>query len=212
MTRMPHPTRTFLAALLVVGLAACAGGTAPTISGTSALPTPAANPNTAITVSREQGGKFLGFIGPKTQHDPPFLGVPNTNYDLLRSYLDTRTGEIANQLYVEDSYAGPRRDWNAAQDARGQPLRFISISNEEITCESGCSYAEEFAAALPESLLRASTDGLMVTFIAKSGARTVIQIPGSQVAAQLAAVDSAKNGLASAAGPTAAPGPSAPAR
>ncbi len=209
---MPLPTRIFLAALAVAGLAGCVGGV-PTTSGSGGL-TPAANANTAITVSREQGGKFLGFVGPKTQHDPPFLGVPSTNFDLLRSYLDTRTGEVANQLYVEDSYAGTHREWNAAQDEKGQPLRFISISNSEITCESGCSYAEEFAAALPEPLLRASTNGLMVTFVGKSGAHTVIQIPGSQVAAQLAAVDSAKTGLAAAtpaAAPEAAPGP-APAK
>jgi hypothetical protein len=201
---MHHSIRTFLAALAVAGLAGCAGGTVPTTSGSGGL-SPAENANTAITVSREQGGKFLGFVGPKTQHDPPFLGVPNTNFDLLRSYLDTRTGEVANQLYVEDSYAGAHRDWNAAQDDKGQLLRFISISNSEITCENGCSYAEEFAAALPEPLLRASTNGLVVTFIAKSGAHTVIQIPGSQVVAQLAAVDSAKSGLAAA--PAAAPAP-----
>ncbi len=60
--------------------------------------------------------------------------------------------------------------------------------------------------------MRASTDGLMVTFIAKSGARTVIQIPGTQVAAQLAAVDNAKKSLAAQAAPTsaAAAGPTAP--
>jgi hypothetical protein len=211
MTRMPHPTRTLLAILLLAGLAACAGGTVPTTSGTGAMPSPGENANTAITVSRVQDGRFLSFVGPKTQHDPPFLGVPNTNYDLLRTLLDTRTGEVGNQLYVEDSYAGAHRDWNAAQDERGQPLRFIAISNQEITCDSGCSYAEEFAAAMPESFLRASTSGLIVTFIAKSGAHTVIQVPGSQVAAQLAAVDSAKKGLASAApAPAAAPGPALP--
>lgn len=193
---MPHAIRAFLAFLLVSGLAACVGAGVPTTSSGTAGLTPAANPNTAITVGREQDGKFLSFVGPKTQHDPLFLGVPNTNYDLLRSWLDTRTGEVANQLYVEDSYAGAHRDWSAARDASGQPLRFIPISNSEITCEGGCSYAEEFAAALPEPLLRASTGGLMVTFVAKSGANTVIQVPGSQVAAQLAAVDSAKQGLA----------------
>ncbi|HEY1797916.1 MAG TPA: hypothetical protein VGG57_17515 [Stellaceae bacterium] len=203
---MPHQFRAFLAVLLLAGLSACVGTGVPTTSGTGAL-TPAANPNTAITVGREQDGKFLSFVGPKTQHDPPFLGVPSTNYDVLRSWLDTRTGEVADQLYVEDSYAGAHRDWNAAQDASGQPLRFIPISNQEITCESGCSYAEEFAAALPEPLLRAGINGLMVTFIAKSGAHTVIQVPGSQVAAQLAAIDSAKRGLAATPTPAAAPPP-----
>jgi hypothetical protein len=211
MIRMSHPIRTCLAALAVAGLAGCTGATtAPTTSSSAGTsPAPAENANTAITVSREQGGKFLGFVGPKTQHNPPFLGVPNTNYDLLRTYLDTRTGEVANQLYVEDSYAGTRRNWDSAQDEKGQPLRFISISNSEITCEATCSYAEEFAATLPESLLRASTNGLMVTFTAKSGARTVIQLPGSQVAAQLAAVDSAKKGLAAETPTPGAPPPAA---
>jgi len=200
MIAMPQPVRTLLAALLLAGLAACAGGNSG-VTTSGSLPTPEAHPDTAITVNRVQDGKFLSFVGPRTQHDPLFLGVPGTNYDLLRTLLDTRTGEVANQLYVEDSYSGPRRDWNAAQDETGRPLRFIPISNSEITCDSGCSYAEEFAAALPEPLLRASTNGLMVTFIAKSGAHTVIQVPGTQVAAQLAAVDNAKKSLAAAATP-----------
>ncbi|HEX3881245.1 MAG TPA: hypothetical protein VHW66_01170 [Stellaceae bacterium] len=199
------PIRTLLAALLLAGLAACAGGMPPVTSGS--LPTPEANAGTAITVNRVQDGKFLSFVGPRTQHDPLFLGVPGTNYDGLRTLLDTRTGETASQLFVEDSYAGAKRDWSEAQDEKGQKLRFIPIRSDEITCDNGCSYAEEFAAALPEPLLRASTKGLMVTFVAKSGAHTVIQVPGPQVAAQLAAVDNAKKSLAAQA---AAPGPAAP--
>lgn len=188
---MPRLTRTLTAAVLLAGLAACAGGTPP--PKTTATPGP--NSEGAITVSREQGGKFLSFVGPKIQHDPPFLGVAGTNFDTLRTLLDTRSGETASQLYVEDSYAGTKREWSAAQDEAGKELRFIPISANQISCDSGCSYAEEFAASLPEAVLRAGTNGLMVTFIAKSGARTVIQVPGAQVAAQLAAVDSAKKGL-----------------
>ena len=134
------------------------------------------------------------------------MGSPAPITTACRSYLDTRSGEIANQIYVEDSYAGARRNWTGALDEAGKELRFIPITNEEITCDSGCSYAEEFAAALPEPLMRASTQGLIVTFTAKSGARTLIQIPGDQVVAQLAAIDSARSGLAK---PTAAAQPAA---
>lgn len=196
---MLRPTSTLIAAVLLAGLAACAGVQGPSVSGGPTGP----NAEGAITVAKEQNGKFLSFVGPKIQHDRPFLGVSGTNFDCLRSYLDTRSGETANQLYVEDSYVGKKREWSAASDERGQPLRFIPISSNEITCDAGggCSYAEEFAAALPEPLMRASTNGLMVTFTAKSGARTIIQVPGAQVVAQLAAVDSARKGLAQ---PTAA--------
>jgi hypothetical protein len=204
---MHRSTRTFVPAgllsLLVAALALSGcGGHVPFISSASE-----AHGDNSIAVTREQDGRFIAFVGPKTQHDPPFLGVGGTNIDCLRSWLDTRTGEIANQLYVEDSYAGPERGWNAAQDAAGQSLRFIAIGKDEITCEGGCSYAEEFAASVPEAVMRANTGDLSVTFVAKSGERMLIRIPGEQVANQLAAIDSARKGLAPAPAPPAAAAP-----
>ena len=55
--------------------------------------------------------RFIGFVGPRVQHDPPFLGVPYTNFYCLRSFLDRQTGETAHQLYVADSYFGDKRGW-----------------------------------------------------------------------------------------------------
>jgi hypothetical protein len=210
---MPCSTRALLSlrslragafVLLTVALAGCGGGS-------QSLPTPGAHPDSAIAVSREQNGRFLAFVGPKAQHDPPFLGVAGTNIEALRSWLDTRTGDIASQLYVEDSYAGPLREWNGAKDASGQNLRFIAIGHDEISCQGGCSYAEEFAAALPEPLLRASSGGLAVTFTSKSGTQMTLRVPGEQVVNQLAAIDSARKGLSLSAAPAAAsPAPTAP--
>jgi len=97
-----------------------------------------------------------------------------------------------HQLYVEDSYFGAERNWEAAADPAGQKLRFIAISKNQITCENGCSYAEEFAAGLPEALLRARPQGLPITFTAHSGARQTIIVPGDLIAKQLAAVDEAR--------------------
>ncbi len=109
------------------------------------------------------------FIGPKTQHAPPFLGIPETNFYCLRSFVDRRTGETAHQLYVTDSYFGADRGWNAARDSAGAPLPFVAIGHDEISCDAGCSYVEEFAAKLPESTLRTSSDGLAVTFLVAFG-------------------------------------------
>jgi hypothetical protein len=137
--------------------------------------------------------RFIGVIGTRAQHAPPFLGVPETNFYCLRSFVDRQTGETQHQLYVSDSYSGTERRWNAARDGTGHPLRFIEIGRNEITCEGGCSYLEEFAAAIPESELRSSPKGLEITFTDRSGAEKTIAVSGNQITSQLAAVDVRRN-------------------
>ncbi len=72
--------------------------------------------------------RFIGVIGPKAQHAPPFLGsTRRPNFYCLRSFVDRRTGEMLHQLYVTDSYFGVRARWNAARDSAGHSLRFVAI-------------------------------------------------------------------------------------
>src|SRR6516165_3278491 len=170
--------RGFLVASLGVPLTACAH---------LALPNPADGAR-AVEVS-EDSPRFVTFIGAKAQHAARFLDMPETNFYCLRSFVDRRTGEAAHQLYVTDSYFGAERGWNAARDSAGAPLPFVAIGHDEITCDAGCSYVEEFAANLPESLLRSSLKGLAVTFSARSGGVKTIVVPGDRITAQLAAVD-----------------------
>ncbi|MGD9617680.1 MAG: hypothetical protein AB7H90_21535 [Alphaproteobacteria bacterium] len=199
-------TQAAAALLLMAALSGCGGmASAPPGSGTAAggrQPTP-------VAVSAEQGGRFIGLTGPRRQHAEPFLGVPGTNFYTLRTWIDRQSGETVHQLYVADSYAGPPRDWNTARDAQGRPLRFIAIGRNEITCQPGCSYAEEFAAAIPEPELRNATGGLTVTFAARSGAQKTIAMPGELVRAQVTALDRVRTGLATA---SAAPTATAPPR
>ena len=169
---------------------------------------PLAPPVDATTHPPQQAVRFVTLTGPRLQHAEPFLGVEDTNFYLLRSMIDLRTGGIAHQLYVEDSYFGAERGWNAAREVAGQPLRLIAIGKNEITCESGCSYAEEFAAVLPEPLLRANPQGLRILFTARSGASKTIAVPGELVAKQLAALGQTRATLPVAAvTPLAAPRP-----
>jgi hypothetical protein len=192
---MKTPIALVAAASMLATLAGCVGS--------SSLPPPNVLTATTVTRSEEQGGRFIAFVGPRRPHGEPFLGVPGTNFDALRSWIDTQNGETAHQLYVEDSYSGAERTWEAARVQGGQTLRFITISKNEITCENGCSYAEEFAAALPEALLRASPQGLAISFTAHSGTQRTIIVPGDLIALQLAAIDDARTTLprASAAAP-----------
>src|SRR5262249_23645821 len=123
----------------------------------------------ALVAREDLSPGYIGFIGAKAQHAPPFLDTPGTNFYCLRSFLDRRTGESTHQLYVSDSYFGAERNWTAARDGAGVALVFVSISRDEIACQAECSYAEEFAATLPESELRRNSEGLAVTFSARSG-------------------------------------------
>jgi hypothetical protein len=178
--------RTLLAALFGAALTACAQ--------TPPAEVPAQPSATAVTPAR--GGipsRFVGLIGTRAQHAPPFLGIPETNFYCLRSFLDRQTGETRHQLYVSDSYSGPERHWDAARDGGGRSFRFLEITRHQITCDGGCAYVEEFAADIPESELRANPDGLKVTFSAQSGTEKTIVIGGSQITAQLAALDAVHN-------------------
>jgi hypothetical protein len=169
----------FLAVFLGMALTACAQLT-PRQTDSGVL----------VTEAREDSShRFILFIGPRAQHAPPFLDIPETNFYCLRSFVDRRTGETAHQLYVTDSYFGAERGWNAARDSAGAPLPFVAIGHDEISCDAGCSYVEEFAANLPESLMRASSDRLAVTFSSRSGDKKTIVVPGDRITAQLAAID-----------------------
>lgn len=182
------------ALLLMAALAGCG-----TMAGTPPGSTAAGGQATEIGVSTQQGNRFVVLDGPRRQHAEPFLGVSGTNVYHLHSAIDRRTSEVNHQLVVADSYSGPPRDWNAARDAQGRPLRFIPISRNEITCQPSCSYAEEFAAAIPEAELRNAAGGLTVTFTAHSGAEKTIAVPGELVRAQMTALDRVRAGLATAA-------------
>jgi len=191
------PRRSPAALLLGAVLFACA----PTPPPASPAPAPAeARPAPSPSAVSEPSARFIGFVGPKVQHDPPFLGIPDTNFYCLRSFLDRQTGETAHQLYVADSYFGAKRGWQWAHDAGGNALPFTPIGTDEIACDNGCSYAEEFAATIPAAALRASARGLAVTFTARSGATMTIVLSGEAIANQLAVVDAARRRVGPAAG------------
>jgi hypothetical protein len=162
---------------------------------TRLAPGPPAAVHPVVLAREDLSPGFIGFIGPKTQHAPPFLGTPGTNFYCLRSFLDRRTGEAVHQLYVSDSYYGTERDWNAARDSTDRPLPFVPLTRDEITCDNGCSYVEEFAVTLSESVLRGSSADLQVTLLARSGNEKTVLVSRERIAAQLAAVDARRNGV-----------------
>ena len=180
---MPVCRQRVLPAVFGVALSACSQ------LGSSGSSPGAVGKAPAVAVREDLSGRFTALIGPKAQHAPPYLGTPGTNFYCLRSFVDRKTGETADQLYVSDSYDGAERNWDSAHDDAGRAQVFIPISRNEITCDRGCSYAEEFAATIPESELRASPRGLSVIFTDHAGDEKTITVSADQIVAQLAAVD-----------------------
>lgn len=181
---MSSRRRAIVAAFFGMVLAACAP-VAPSVDTGPANSTGAAG----VAVREHLSGRYTALIGPKAQHDPLYLDMPETNFFCLRSFIDRQTGETADQLYVVASYDS-KRDWDAAHDGSGQGLKFIPISRYKIVCqeEDDCSYAEEFAAAIPESDMRQNPQGLSVTFTDRAGDAQTINISAEQIAAQLGAL------------------------
>lgn len=176
----PAAAAAFLGAALA-GCAAAPSAHGPDTSGSAG--------SAGVSVREHLSGRWLALIGPKAQLAPPYLGIPGTNFYCLRSFINRRTGESADQLYVAASY-DRKRDWDAAHDADGRALQFVPISRHQIVCEGNdaCSYAEEFAANLPAGELRANPKGLAVTFTDQAGGGTTIAVSKDQIAAQLAAL------------------------
>jgi len=82
--------RGFLAVSLGMALTSCAQ-----------LASRQPNADAPLVEAREDSSqRFVGFIGPKAQHAPRFLDIPETNFYCLRSFVDRRTGETAHQIVI----------------------------------------------------------------------------------------------------------------
>jgi len=191
-------------ALLALAMGGCAA-----LQSEEKLP-PVAQPEAQpVQLTKQQNGRFIAFVGPRRQHTEPFLGVSDTNYFALRGWYDNKTGEVAHQLYVEDSYDGKPYLWDGAHDTDNTKLHFIPISRNEITCEGHCSYADEFAAELPEDYLRAHEKGMAIIFTTSDGKALTVAVPTELIVAELNAVESVRTVAAKAAQNSSAPAPAA---
>ena len=169
------------AALLGLALSACTQNRPPPVAGAPGHP--------AVVVREDVSQRYIEFIGPKILFAKPFLGVPDTNYFALRSWLDRQTGAVTHQLYVSESHVGPRRHWTSARDAEGDPLPVAAIGSHKIACDPACSYSEDVAASLSDALLQKSRGDLAVTFGAEGGRQKTITVPAAVVQVELATVE-----------------------
>lgn len=87
---MSSRPRAIVAAFFGMVLAACAP-VAPSVDTGPANSTGAAG----VAVREHLSGRYIALIGPKAQHDPLYLDMPETNFFCLRSFIDRQTGKTA---------------------------------------------------------------------------------------------------------------------
>jgi len=81
--------------------------------------------------------------------------------------------------------------WSRANTQDAQQLEFVSIRRAVISCGSytGCSYAEDFGATIPDTILKTHLDGFSVKFYAQTGKEMVITLTSQQIRQQLKAIE-----------------------
>ena len=120
---------------------------------------------------------------------------PNiVSYELI-GRLDRKSGVLTTQIEVDFAYNAPRRRYyNAARNARAEPLRLVPLrANGRCSGGAPCPHEEVFEIAIPEADLRqAPADGYALKLFAKDGPETVITIGKERILAMLSAADGAR--------------------
>ena len=191
--------------LLLAALAGCGGMAGGPPGGAAA----GGRQPTAIAVSTEQGGRFIGLTGPRLQHTEPFLGVPARISIRCARWIDRRKRRDrasalcrrqlcrnAARLECGARCAGPPAALHPDQQKRDH------LSAELLLCRG--IRRRDPRSGIAQRDRRADRH-----LSARSGAQKTIAVPGELVRAQVVGLDRVRAGLATAA---AAPPATAPPR
>jgi hypothetical protein len=157
-----------------------------------------------VTIQSDKFSKLVKFEGPVFgKHS--LLG---TNYfHHVRSWIDRDTGIGQHQLYVNILYGDGRRGYDRAanDDAQDMPVTRISFEKDR-GCKGICSYSETIGIDLPESLMEAkAANGFKIKLYAHSGDSLILDIPASEIATQLKAIDDYRHNGSASSNPAAQP-------
>jgi len=141
-------------------------------------------PPTSVKVEDSKFEDAATFIGIQEHPDR------NTEY-LLRSWVDKKSGQVTHQVYVANFYHGDWIFWSRANSEDAQPLQFVPIKQEVVTCDefSRCSHSEHFAALIPDTVLRTHQDGFSVKFYGKTGKEMILRLTPQQIRQQLKVIE-----------------------
>lgn len=112
----------------------------------------------------------------------------------IRAWIDKKTGEVTEQLYLETSYLGHWRFWQTAADDQADPLEVVAIDRSVDDCTGMCSYSETVGVTLPNDYVRRhAATGFQVKVSAKSGDSLILDVGADQIQPVLNAIDAYKS-------------------
>lgn len=144
------------------------------------------------TIEKTQFDKCAQAVGAEVISNPEYFSMENTSYvTRLRSWL---CKPPTHQLYVDIEYPGVWRFYQSATNDRAEAVGMTLISRDPIDCKStGCSFSETVGIKLSEAdLKRGAKQGLKYQLSAKSGDKTVIEVPANVVEGYLSGLALAK--------------------
>ncbi|HEX6939978.1 MAG TPA: hypothetical protein VF158_11240 [Longimicrobiales bacterium] len=143
-------------------------------------------PRNVVEVQDSEFEPHVTFVGVEVPYDTSYAA----NVHFLRSWLDKKTGALYHQLYVVNYYRGDWRFWRSANNANAEPLDFVSIERDVVSCSGygSCLHSETFGISIPHDALLANRDGYSLKVYAQSGRSMVLRITARQIAAQLEAI------------------------
>ena len=107
----------------------------------------------------------------------------------LRSFVDKKSGQSTNQIYVVLSYVGGLRFYQTASFEGGVQRELLAIDRNVDFCNGGfCAYTETLGIQLTDAELESAVSGMKIRLNAKSGHESFIELPANYVAGFLAAV------------------------
>jgi hypothetical protein len=108
---------------------------------------------------------------------------------------DDRRGE--HRLYLGSTYVRNQGGSGFVRTSTGRKLRATATKNDENACKGGgaCSPPMTDGFAIPDALLRSSTDSLGVSFDGDTGKAWSIRLRGDLIASFLRVVDSVSTSL-----------------
>jgi len=155
-----------------------------------AAPTALMAETPVVEVDTDQFERGITLLGPEQVVDP--YGETPCSWR-LRSWVDKNSHAVADQLYVEITYAGHVRRYETAMDDNADDLSVTGISRTSTgSCRSarGCVHTEIIGVALNDATLRArQAGGYRIKVKAKSGDSLILPISPTQIGLQIAAID-----------------------
>ena len=113
--------------------------------------------------------------------------LKNGSRCFLRTFYNPKTRTANNQLFVIIYYSHDWRIYYSVYSRDNSPYRFIPIA-DDVWCNRGCTYTEQFAIAIPVDDMAQHPGGMDFRVYCKKGDPLIIHLTSEQIRLQLESI------------------------